>query len=129
MVGIKTPQSRAIAIQQITWFRQISRNNSLEYPGILYKGRTTSKHFDKMNKNSKERIDGYSSKILLDGGKMVLISNVIYNKPVYILSVYTTSIKIIRELESAFSTFLWGRFNGNIKKEMEILEVNGQTTR
>lgn len=82
----------------------------------LYQGRTNSKHFAKLIRRAKDKIDAWSSKLLSTGGKLVLISSVLCSMHVYTLSAYAVSKKIIKELEGTFSSFLWGRYNGKFKK-------------
>lgn len=72
----------------------------------LFQGRTTLKHFEKMKKKVRARIDRWSNKVLSVEGKMVLINSVLCSIPLYTFATYAAPKKVIRELEGSFSTFL-----------------------
>lgn len=105
-------------VRHLIGFTQIYGNECIEYLGVpLFQGRTTSKHFQKMKEKAKARIDGWSSKILSQGGEMILVNSVLNSTLVYTLAAYAVSKKVIRELEGSFSTFIWGQYQGKPKED------------
>lgn len=56
----------------------------------------------------KSRLFAWNNKLLLVGGRIVLLKFVLYALPVYYFSFFKALSGIIYKLESFFKTFLWG---------------------
>lgn len=113
----KAPPNRAVTIRNIPGYTQADPNVPFDYLGMpLFQGRTIATHFLKLLEKTRAKIDGWRRKILSMGGKMVLISYVLSNMPMYKLSVFAIPKKVLRSLENMFPAFLWGSFQGKLKK-------------
>lgn len=53
------------------------------------------------------------------GGKIILVASLLSGLPVYILLVYALPKKVIKIIESMFSSFVFGSFRGKPKNKLK----------
>lgn len=122
----KAPLTCATLIQELTGFEWVEGNAAMEYLGVLlFQGRTSAKHFDKMKQKAVSKMDSWSNKLLSTGEKMVLINSVLCSIPIYTFVAYAVPKKVTRNMESSYSTFLWGEVSRKTKETLEVMENHG----
>lgn len=88
------------------------------YLGVLIFQRIAKRsYFEELLNKTSARINGLSARLLFKGGKRVLVNHILIASPIYTLSVFSISKTMLRALESKFSSFLWGSFEGKQKNK------------
>ncbi|KAF5178687.1 hypothetical protein FRX31_031727 [Thalictrum thalictroides] len=62
-------------------------------------------------------MDGWSNKLLSNGGRLILLKHVLANMPIYLFSAFSVPKSIERALEILFSNFIWGSTEGKKKRK------------
>ncbi|XP_060210305.1 uncharacterized protein LOC132637192 [Lycium barbarum] len=87
--------------------------NYLGYP--IYVGKKRNSYFDNMLAKIIKKLNGWQSKMLSFGGRIVLIKSALQVIPTYILSAIQPPKGIIKLMEKHFCNFLWGSKEGKNK--------------
>ena len=74
----------------------------------LYSGRLTTRLFDELMGQIQRRLAGWKSKLLSQGGKLILLKHVLSSIPIHMLSAMATPSGVLKRLEKMFADFFWG---------------------
>ncbi|XP_027060834.1 uncharacterized protein [Coffea arabica] len=107
MVHRGTSPARRRVIERITYFtRQEFPIRYLGFP--LYTGRCRAAYFGEVCQAVVARIISWKSRMLSQGGRLVLIKHVLSSIPVHLLSAAVCSVSVFKRIEQACANFLWG---------------------
>lgn len=73
----------------------------------MFYGRNKISHYDAVIKKVGKRIPGWQGKMLLFGGRFVLISHVLQSIPIHLSSALSPQKGVIRQFNMMFSRFFW----------------------
>lgn len=115
-------QTSPILILVVTGFRH--QSSPFKYLGVpIFQGRWKIEFFDDLVSTTTAKIDGWASKLLSKGGKLILINHVLRNMPIYHLLACIVPKWVIEKLESRYYCFLWGIYQGRKKKKWKSWET------
>ncbi|XP_027156179.1 uncharacterized protein LOC113756908 [Coffea eugenioides] len=111
VVQPSTPIARWRTIERITGFPQLQ--SPIRYLGFpLYLGRSKASDFGEVSHAVLGRILSWKSKLLFQGGKLVLIKHVLSSIPLHLLSAAVLPASVFSMIEKVCSNFLWGSSEG-----------------
>ncbi|XP_027170927.1 uncharacterized protein LOC113770609 [Coffea eugenioides] len=106
-----TPIARRRTIERITGFPQ--QQSPIRYLGFpLHLGRSKASDFGEVSQAVLGRILSGKSKLLSQGGKLVLIKYVLSSIPLHLLSATVLPVSVFSMIEKVCSNFLWGSNEG-----------------
>lgn len=92
-----------------------------KYLGVsIFQGSWKVEHFEELVNKATNKIDGWATKLLSKGCKVILINYVLGSIPIYMLSAYLVPLVMLEKLESRYYSFLWGTFNGISKNDINL---------
>ncbi|KAK6781273.1 hypothetical protein RDI58_023457 [Solanum bulbocastanum] len=81
---------------------------SMKYLGCpITHTRKKKEYYAELIERVKDKLQSWKGRMLSYGGKEVLLSSVLQSIPIYVLSVITPSICMIKELHNIFAKFFW----------------------
>lgn len=72
--------------------------------------------FEDLPSKATSRIDGRATKLLLKSGKFILLRQVHFSMPIYLLSTYAITLGVFDKLVAKFSSLILVCFKENNKK-------------
>ncbi|XP_042942930.1 uncharacterized protein LOC122277118 [Carya illinoinensis] len=79
-------------------------------------GRLKARHLDYLVAKVQNKLEGWKSRLLSQGGRLILLRHVLSSMPIHLLSVIQKPASVIKKLNSLFSGFFWGDKNGKVKR-------------
>ncbi|XP_042980144.1 uncharacterized protein LOC122310314 [Carya illinoinensis] len=93
------------------------------YLGIpIVAGRLLMAHFEGIINRVRDHIEGWKTRLLSSGARLILLKQVLQSIPIHCLSILHTPKGVIKKLERLFSTFFWGVRDGRSKKKWKAWE-------
>ncbi|XP_042959541.1 uncharacterized protein LOC122294687 [Carya illinoinensis] len=89
-----------------------------QYLGVpIVEGKLKARNFDTLILNIERKLSGWKSRLLSQGGRMILMRHVLSSMPVYLLSAIHMPKLVIRKVHSLFANFFWGEQGGKSKRK------------
>ncbi|KAF5450402.1 hypothetical protein F2P56_030760 [Juglans regia] len=108
--------SRRRALLRFTSFTEGSF--PFKYLGVpIISGGLKITHFDDLIAKVQSRLEGWQTRLLSSGARLILIKHVLQSIPVHSLSILKTPKAVIEKLQRIISTFFWGFKDGKAKKK------------
>ena len=74
----------------------------------IFKGISKQVYYDGLVQKIQNRVEGWRSKLLSLGGKLILIKQVLSSIPIHNLSVFDVPAIVLDRIDRLFAIFLWG---------------------
>ena len=114
-VSNKMAASRMKMIQEITGFTR--GKLPFIYLGCpIFKGMSKQVYFEEVVKKISKKVEGWKSKQLSPGGKLILLRHVLSSIPIHTLSVFDIPMVVVERINRILSNFLWGESDGSLKR-------------
>ncbi|KAK9271890.1 hypothetical protein L1049_002255 [Liquidambar formosana] len=111
-----TPMARINIIARSCGFQH--KKLPITYLGApLFSGCPSLLIFENLLVKIRQKVVGWRSKLLSQGGRLVLIRHVLSSMPIYLLSAMHFPTSIIKDSERIFSDFFWGDSNGKKRRK------------